>query len=58
MFGISPMVQKLGEISSEDVKKEGYNSLEEFRKAWIEINDKWDPKQIVTVYEFEYAEKK
>lgn len=46
--------QKLGEISSEDIKKEGFDSLEEFRKAWEEINGKgsWDTEQIVTVYEF------
>ena len=44
--------QKLGEISPEDVKKEGYNSLEEFRKSWIEINGEWNPEQTVTVYEF------
>jgi len=49
--------QKLGEISPEDVKKEGINSLEEFRKAWIEINGEWNPEQIVTVYEFAYVEK-
>ena len=49
--------QKLGEISPEDVKKEGYNSLEEFRKAWIEINGTWGPEQIVTVYEFKFVEK-
>jgi hypothetical protein len=52
MFGISPMVQKLGEISSEDVKKEGYNSLEEFKQIWMEINGSWNPEQIVTAYEF------
>ena len=50
--------QKLGEISPEDVKKEGYNSLEEFRKAWIEINGSWTPEQIVTIYEFEYVKRK
>ncbi len=46
--------QKLGEISLEDIKKEGYNSLEEFRRAWEEIHGKgsWNPKQAVTVYEF------
>ena len=49
--------QKLGEISPEDLKKEGFNSLEDFRKAWIEINASWDPEQIVTVYEFAYVEK-
>jgi len=49
--------QKLGEISPEDVKKEGYNSLKEFRNAWEEIHGKgsWDPEQIVTVYEFKYV---
>jgi len=51
--------QKLGDISSEDVKKEGYNSLEELRRAWEEINgpDSWDPERIITVYEFEYIER-
>jgi hypothetical protein len=52
--------QKLGEISPEDVKKEGFNSLEEFRRAWEEIYGKgsWNPEQIVTVYEFKYVERK
>lgn len=45
--------QKLGEISPEDVKREGFNSLEEFRTAWKEINGSWNPEQTVTVYEFE-----
>ena len=44
--------QKLGEISPEDVKKEGYNSLEEFRRAWESINGEWNPEKTVTVYEF------
>jgi len=48
--------QKLGEISLEDIKKEGFSSLEEFRKAWIEINGNWDPEQTVTVYEFELGQ--
>ena len=39
-------------ISTEDIKKEGFNNLEDFRRAWIEINGSWNPKQIVTVYEF------
>ena len=49
--------QKLGEISLEDVKKEGYSSLEEFRRAWENIYGpgSWDPEQTVTVYEFELA---
>jgi len=52
--------QRLGEISLEDVKKEGYNSLKEFCNAWEEINGKgsWDPEQTVTVYEFKNVEGK
>ncbi|MDI6851969.1 MAG: hypothetical protein QMD82_08585 [bacterium] len=30
--------QRLGDISPEDIKKEGFNSLEEFRRAWEEVN--------------------
>jgi len=50
--------QKLGDISPKDVKKEGFNTLEEFRRAWEEINGKgsWDPEQMVIVYEFVYLE--
>ena len=46
--------QKLGEISPEDVKKEGYSSLEEFRRVWEEINGlgNWNPEQVVICYEF------
>ena len=50
--------EKLGDISREDIVKEGYNSLEELKKVWEEeINGpgSWDPKQIVTVYEFKYV---
>lgn len=50
--------QKLGEISPEDVKKEGYNTLEEFRRAWIEINGNWNPEQVVNVYEFKLSSRK
>ena len=44
--------QRLGDISLEDVRKEGYGSLEEFKQAWIEINGSWDPDLVVIVYEF------
>jgi len=43
--------QRLGNISLEDVQKEGHNSLEEFKRAWIEINGAWDPEVKVWVYE-------
>jgi len=44
--------QKLGEISLDDVWKEGYNSLEEFKAAWIKIHGRWEPDLDVWVYEF------
>jgi hypothetical protein len=52
--------QKLGEISLEDIRKEGYNNLEEFRKAWEEIHGpkSWQPNLTVTVYEFKPLHKR
>ena len=44
--------QKLGEISLEDVQKEGFSSLEEFRREWERLYGKWNPEQVVWVYEF------
>jgi hypothetical protein len=50
--------QRLGDISQADVKKEGYDSLEEFKQAWIAINGSWNPDQIVIAYEFHKTEKR
>lgn len=44
--------QRLGEISLEDVRKEGFASLEEFQAVWTRIYGRWDPGEVVTVYEF------
>jgi len=51
--------QKLGDITLSDVQKEGYNSLEEFRRAWEEIHgpESWQPNLTVTVYEFKPLQK-
>ncbi|MHA1834988.1 MAG: ASCH domain-containing protein [Candidatus Baldrarchaeia archaeon] len=46
---------RLGDITEQDAKKEGFNSVEEFKQFWIEIYGKWDPNQLVWVYEFELA---
>jgi len=48
--------EKLGAISLEDVHKEGYGSLEEFKAAWIKLYGSWKPEQTVTVYEFKLVE--
>jgi len=44
--------ERLGDISPEDVKKEGYETLEDFKKAWTDIYGSWNPDDIVWVYEF------
>jgi len=51
--------QRLGEISLEDVGKEGYSSLEEFRRAWEEVHGpgSWDSNSIVAVYEFKVVKR-
>ena len=40
-------------MTNEDSRKEGYASIEEFGKIWIEINGEWNPNLIVYVIEFE-----
>jgi hypothetical protein len=53
--------QRLSDISPEDVRKEGYSSLEEFKRVWEEINGgpgSWDPNKVVTAYEFKLASSK
>ncbi len=47
--------QRLGDISLEDVRKEGFDSLEEFQACWARIHGSWRPDIIVTVYEFKLA---
>jgi hypothetical protein len=47
--------EKLGDISREDAKKEGFSNVEEFQTTWRRIYRRWNPTQIVTVYDFELA---
>jgi hypothetical protein len=42
----------LGDISAEDIRKEGFNTLAEFEEEWININGSWDPDLVVIAYEF------
>jgi hypothetical protein len=39
-------------ISESEAKKEGFNSTDEFREAWKQINGNYNPDQVVTFYEF------
>ncbi|MBT0160641.1 ASCH domain-containing protein [Candidatus Bathyarchaeota archaeon A05DMB-2] len=45
--------QRLGDVTEQEAKAEGFNSLEEFQQAWKAINGSWNPDQTVTAYEFE-----
>jgi hypothetical protein len=49
--------QKIGDITLEDVRKEGFNTLEEFKQTWLKINGTYDPEQLVTAYEFRLSTK-
>jgi hypothetical protein len=50
--------QRLGDISEEDVHKEGYENLADFQKVWTEIYGRWHPDQVITVYEFRTTTRK
>jgi len=47
--------QYLGEISVEDIRKEGFDSLTEFINIWCEIYGNYDPEEIIWVVEFQYV---
>lgn len=47
--------ERLGDITLEDVRREGYDTLEEFKAVWVRINGSWDPELEVYVVSFELA---
>ena len=44
--------QRLGDISPEEARREGFSSIEEFRRAWKKIYDSWNLDMQVWAYEF------
>lgn len=44
--------QRLGDITPEDVIKEGGYTVEGFKRVWEKVNGRWDPDDFVWVYEF------
>ncbi|MCD6479840.1 ASCH domain-containing protein [Candidatus Bathyarchaeota archaeon] len=46
--------QRLGDVTEEDAHREGFQSLGEFRKAWLDIYHSWDDEQQIWVIEFRY----
>lgn len=45
--------ERLGDISLEDVRREGYDTREAFKEEWIRINGAWNPELEVFVVSFE-----
>jgi hypothetical protein len=45
--------QRLGDVSEDEAKAEGYDSLADFREDWKSIIGDWNPDETVTAYEFE-----
>lgn len=44
--------QRLGNISREGVRKEGYDAFEDFQATWVKLHRKWNADEVITVYEF------
>jgi hypothetical protein len=49
--------ERLGDISLEDVYKEGYDDLESYKAAWKRSAGVWDPNIMVYVVNFELEER-
>jgi len=47
--------QKIGNMTDEDAKKEGFKDLEEFKRVWKRLYGKWNPNRVIWVYEFKLA---
>lgn len=45
-------LQRLRDLTQEDVEREGFRSIGEFRKAWGKIYGETDERETVVVYEF------
>jgi len=48
--------QRLGDVSHEEARKEGFSSVEGFQAKWVEIYGSWNPDEMVTAYEFKLLE--
>lgn len=44
--------KKLGDFTDDDAKREGYNTLEEFRDVWNGLHGKWDDNESVYTIQF------
>jgi hypothetical protein len=50
--------QRLGDMTDEDAKKEGFPDLDHFKEYWIrEIESSWDSDTVLWVHEFKTVKK-
>lgn len=47
--------QRLRGITEEEARKEGFSSVDDFKKQWEALYQGWNPEEVVWVYEFELA---
>ena len=47
--------QHLGEITHQDINKEGFESLNQFTQVWREIYGLYNPEELIWVIEFQYV---
>jgi len=54
---VSTRIQRLGEMSNEEIAREGYNNREQFADDWRKLHPRkgYDPRQEVLVLRFEPA---
>jgi len=48
--------QRLGDITPEEVRAEGGYTVREFMDVWRRINGRWDPDEVIVVYEFKVVD--
>ncbi|HDI01201.1 MAG TPA: ASCH domain-containing protein [Candidatus Bathyarchaeota archaeon] len=44
--------KKLGELTDEDVRPDGYSSLPEFKREWELLYGQWNPDELIWIYDF------
>ena len=48
--------QRLGDITPEEARAEGGYTVTQFMDVWRRINGRWDPDEVVVVYEFKVVD--
>ena len=49
---------RLRDLTDEDVRRDGFRDLEEFRKFWVKMNGGWNPDKTVYIVSFRPVKQK